>query len=38
MSSVAGSLKLGFVNIEGLKRKLNQKDFLDLQKQIMFLA
>jgi hypothetical protein len=31
MSSVAGSLKVGFINIEGLKRKIN-KDFLDLLK------
>jgi hypothetical protein len=32
MSSVAGSLKVGFISIEGLKRKTNNKDFLDLFK------
>jgi hypothetical protein len=31
MSSVAGALEVGFINIEGLKRKIN-KDFLDLLK------
>jgi hypothetical protein len=32
MSSVAGSLEIGLKNIEGLKRKINNKDFLDLLK------
>jgi hypothetical protein len=32
MSSVAGSCKVGFINIEGLKRKINNNDFLDLLK------
>jgi hypothetical protein len=36
MSSVAGSLKVGFINIEGLKRKINNKDFLDLLKANVF--
>jgi hypothetical protein len=34
MSSVAGSLEVGCINIEGLKRKINNKDFLDLRKTI----
>jgi hypothetical protein len=32
ISSVAGSLEVGFINIDGLKRKINNKNFLDLLK------
>jgi hypothetical protein len=38
MSCVAGSLKAGFINIEGLKIKILNKDFLIYLKQIMFFA
>jgi hypothetical protein len=30
MGGVAGSLRVGFINIEELKRKVNYKDFSDL--------
>jgi hypothetical protein len=29
---VSGSLKVGFINIKGLKRKINNKDSLDFLK------
>jgi hypothetical protein len=32
MSCVAGSPKVGFINIEELKRNINNNDFLDLLK------
>ena len=32
MDGAAGTLRIGFINIEGLKNKFQHKDFLDLLK------